>query len=70
MPTWSDEKYFVHGAEDDPTKCQDPKDKRIAELEAACNRALKAADAGAGSRQWEKIEDARAILREVLSKSD
>lgn len=46
MPTWSDEKYFVHGGEDDPTKCQDPKDKRIAELEAAVRGLLNYIDAG------------------------
>lgn len=41
-------------------------DKRIAELEAAIARALRAVNAGLGSRQLEKIEDARAILREAL----
>lgn len=39
---------------------------RVGELESALARALKAANAGAGSRQWEKIEDVRAILREAL----
>lgn len=35
MPTWNNDEFFVHGAEDDPTRCQDPRCKRIAELEAA-----------------------------------
>lgn len=59
----SDERYQTdHGR----SPVIDAKDKRIAELEALAARALRAVDAGAGSRQWEKIDDARAILREAL----
>ena len=44
----------------------DALEKRIEKLEALAARALRAVDAGAGSRQWEKIDDARALLREAL----
>lgn len=39
--------------------------ERIAELEKAARRAIKIMDANI-NHQWEKIEDARTILREAL----
>lgn len=43
------------------------KDARIAELEAAASKAMKIIDANK-FHQWEKIEDASAILREALNR--
>ena len=52
MPTWNNDEFFVHGAEDDPTRCQDPKDKRIAELlEEAAKRVGEAGRAAKAARE-------------------